>query len=464
MHEYQGVMSDFVLDNPKCALFCDMGLGKTISALTAIVDLFNQFEIRRVLIIAPLRVANTVWDQETEEWVHTQGLDSIICTGTESERFAALDSDAEIYIINRENVAWMVKNYRGKPGIRKSAIRQWKWDMLVLDESTSFKTPSSLRHRAIKSKLGFIDRIVELTGSPAANGLKDLYGQIYLLDRGERLGRTFGDFKNRYFEYNEYTREYTILPWAEEVIYKKISDICLVMEASDHLDLPDTIENTIYVDLSPKHMKMYKKLEDEFYLKLSQVDEEVIALTGAALSTKLMQFCNGAIYTEEGKTRSGDKWAAVHNEKIDAMKSIIEEANGHPVLVAYNFKSDLARLKKEFPKGVQLDKKKETENKWNRGEIPILFVHPASGGHGLNLQKGGYITAWFGQNWSLEYYEQLNARLGPVRQKQSGTGKVPIVHNIVVRGGMDEQVLQRVKSKESVQSMLKRALKDHQQT
>lgn len=464
LHGYQDVMVDFALENEKCAWFVDMGLGKTGSALTVISDLLEQFEIARVLVVGPLRVANTVWAQETEKWAHTQGINAVICTGSEKQRLAALDSEAEMYILNRENVAWLAKEYRGKPGsTRNPDVRKWKWDMVILDESTSFKTHSSKRHRAIKSRLGYIRRLIELTGSPAANGLKDLWGQVYLLDKGERLGHTLGDFQKRYFDYDQYTHEWKAKPWAEEAIFEKISDICLVMEAGDHLDLPETVVNNIYVNLSQRHRKQYETLEEDFYVKLAEMNEEVIALNGAALSNKLLQFANGALITEQRKHERGDdKWVAVHDQKIEALKSVIEEANGHPVLVAYNYKSDLARLKKAFPQGVSLGKDPKTEKLWNQGKIPILWVHPASGGHGLNLQLGSHITCWFGMNWSLEYYEQLNARLGPVRQKQSGTGKTPIVHHIMVRDSVDEVVLAKLESKDSLQVALKKAIKARQ--
>lgn len=437
LHEYQERGVDFILNTPKCALFIDLGMGKTLTSLTAIVDLHDQLEVNKVLVVAPLRVANTVWHKEILNWEHTKHLTYSIVTGSEKKRIESLFKPADIYIINRENIKWLV-DYYGK---------SWPFDMVVIDESSSFKSVSAQRFKALRKVLPYIDRLVQLTGTPASNGLLDLYAQMYLLDTGARLGRTMTAYKARFFESDYMGYKYTPREQSKEIIYSLLDDIVMTMRAEDYLQLPPRIDINQIVELPEKLMKEYRTLEKEFIADI--LDTEIAVFNAAALAGKLLQFCNGALYTDESGA-----YMSLHDAKLDALAEIIEENQGENILVAYNFKSDLERLKARFKNAVVLDKQGEAVDKWNNGEIELLLAHPASAGHGLNIQKGGSIIVWFGLNWSLELYQQFNGRL----HRQGQTKPVRIIH-LVAGGCMDEKVLQAIESKAETQDELLNYLK-----
>lgn len=436
MHNYQLNGVDFVVNNPKCALWLDLGLGKTLTSLTAIADLIGSFDVTKVLIIAPLRVANTVWHKEILNWEHTKHLTYSIVTGAEKRRVSALYKDSDVYIINRENVKWLVDFYGKK----------WPFDMIVIDESSSFKNSQSQRWKALRKVLPYTDRLVELTGTPTSNGLMDLWAQMYLLDTGERLGRTMTAFKSRFFETDYMGYKYTIRNGCEDIIYKLVDDKVLAMKAEDYLELPDRIDLTVSVDLPTKLKDQYDELEKEFIVV---IDEELAVFNAAALAGKLLQFCNGAVYTDEQKN-----WKELHKLKIDALADIVEDNPSENILVAYNFKTDLERLKKKFPNAVVLDKEGLAVEKWNNGEIKMLLAQPASAGHGLNLQKGGSMIVWFGLNWSLELVQQFNGRL-----HRQGQNKPVRIISIVANGCIDERVVSAINDKAKTQQDLINAIK-----
>ena len=437
LHEYQKRAVNTIYDNDKCALWLDMGMGKTVSTLTAIVDLIDSLTVNKVLIIAPLRVANSTWHNEITNWSHLSNLTYSICTGTEKKRVAALHRDADIYIINRENVKWLVDNY----------LHKWPFDMIVIDESSSFKSATSQRFKALRKALPKIDRVVELTGTPTSNGLLDLWAQMYLLDFGERLGRNMTAYKNRFFESDYMGYSFQPRKGSEDIIYKLIDDLCVTMLAADYLELPKRIDIKLPVVLPPKLKKEYDTLERDFIATISDADIEVF--NAAALAGKLLQFCNGAVYTDEQKN-----WAELHDLKIKALQDVVEDNPGENILVAYNFKTDLIRLQKAFPDAVVIDKDGAAIEQWNDGKIKMLLAHPASAGHGLNLQHGGSMIVWFGLNWSLELVQQFNARL----YRQGQTKPVRIV-SIVADGCMDDKVKGAIANKAKTQKDLLNALK-----
>lgn len=411
-------------------MFLDMGLGKTVITLTAIAELMHdRFEVVKVLVIAPLRVAESTWEEEKKKWDRLRHLKISKVLGTEKERIAALKTSADIYIINRENVKWLVDLYR----------TNWPFDMVVIDELSSFKSPKAKRFRALRKVRPFIKRIVGLTGTPAPNGLIDLWPQIYLLDQGERLGKTLTGYRERYFEPDKRNQN-VIFSWkpkegAEDAIYKKLSDICVSMRAEDYLDLPERIDNVIPVSLSKEAMEKYKRLERDMLLPLA--DKDIVANTAAILASKLLQMANGAVYDEEGGVQE------IHDEKLRALEEVIEAANGKPVLVYYAYRHDLDRLKK-FLKNCRILNTPEDIKEWNKGSIPVMLAHPASAGHGLNLQTGGNIIMWFGLTWSLELYQQANGRLHRQGQKEN-----VIIHHLIAKGTMDESVMKVLKNKET---------------
>lgn len=436
LHDYQNKAVSFISKNPKCGLFLDMGLGKTTTTLTAVSDMLDNFFINKVLIIAPLRVANTVWKQEAKKWSHLNHLKITICTGPEKQRLESLKSNSDIYVINRENTPWLVKNCK------------WEWDTIIIDESSSFKNHKSQRFKSLKQVLKNIKSIILLTGTPSPNGLIDLWSQIYLIDNGERLGRNISIHRKRYYQqhpFNQY--KYDLIDGAEAKIREAIKDICLTMKSEDYLYLPNRIDINEHVILSDNVTKKYKELEKEFIITLSK--ETIEIPTAAAMANKLLQFCNGAIYDHESN------YHTIHDEKIQRLKEIIEDNPNENFLIAYNYKSDLDRLLKSFSQGVVLDKKGEALEEWNKGNIKILFAHPASAGHGLNAQKGGSCVIWFGLNWSLELYQQFNARL----YRQGQEKPVRIIH-IIVRDSIDEKVLLALSSKSTNQENLLQFLKN----
>jgi len=416
LHHYQNSALDVVLNKKKCALFLDMGLGKTTTTLTAIHDLYYNFSVERILIIAPLKVANNVWHKEAQKWEHLQELDIAIATGSVNERLSAINSNKTITLINKENVPWLIEKCK------------WKWDMVVIDESSSFKSARAKRFRALKKVMKYIRSIVLLSGTPSPNGMMDLWSQMYLIDQGERLGRTITNYRQRFFVPDGYMGyNYKLKPGAKEQIMELIKDVCVTMTAEDYLELPECINVNEFIELPDKAKQQYKELEKEFIISLDDIDIE--SPSKAALGNKLLQICNGSVYDAEKNVHE------IHNEKIERLKEIIEDNPGENFLVAYNYKHDLEKLQKAFPKAVKLETAKQ-EDDWNKGKIKILLAHPASAGHGLNLQYGGNVIIWYGLTWNLEYYQQFNKRLH--RQGQKNT--VRNIH-LIAKGCLDEKVL-----------------------
>lgn len=418
--------------------------GKTAITLTAINDLrYNRFEVKKVLIIAPKKVAEATWQKEAAKWDHTSHLRISTVLGTRLQRLRALNTPADIYIINRENVVWLVEHYRNA----------WPFDMVVVDESSSFKSHQAKRFKALTWVRGSINRIVLLTGTPAPNGLIDLWSQLYLLDEGERLGKRISHFRDRYFNPDQRDRQqvftYKPKPGADGVIKQKIGDICISMRAEDYLELPDMVQDVVPVVLDSKAQAAYDRLEAEALLEAE--DAVIDAGTAAVLTNKLLQLCNGAVYD------SCRNVAEIHNCKIEAFLELVEALNGQPVLVFYNFQHDLARIKKALGKTdlvVRDFKGPADQDDWNNKKIDVLLAHPASCAYGLNLQDGGNHIIWFGLNWSLELYQQANARL----HRQGQTEKV-IVHHLVVNGGRDEDVMAALEDKHATQEHLLQSLK-----
>jgi len=404
-----------------------MGAGKTTTSLTAACDLLDDLYVNNVLVIAPLRVANTVWKQEAAQWEHLHHLNIKICTGDVVDRTRALATKADIHVINRENIPWLIENIK------------WKWDMVIIDESSSFKAYKSKRFLTMVKVIKHIKSIVLLTGTPIPNGLADLWPQVYLIDSGERLGRNITMYRNRFFKKAYKGFGYVPLHDSDAKIKELIKDICVTMEVKNTVERIDIYE---YIEMPPKFKHQYKEFEKEFLLSLEN-ETDIEAPTAAVLSGKLLQMCNGSIYDAEGNSHE------LHDLKLKVMREIVDDNGGENFLVAYNYKSDLVRLKKAFPEGVTLSKSGEEVDQWNKRKIKMMFVHPASGGHGLNIQHGGSIIIWFGLNWSLELYQQLNARLYRQGQKDN----VRVIH-IVMKGGLDEKVLQALKSKAKTQDEL----------
>jgi SNF2 family DNA or RNA helicase len=434
-----------------------MGTGKSVSVLTAIDFLLNVIgESGPVLVLAPLRVAASTWPSEVKKWVHLRGLTISPIVGSEASRVAALRKRAHIYTMNYENLPWL----------RKHLGEAWPFKIVVADESTRLKSFRIRQGGARAQALGkiahkHIDRFINLTGTPAPNGLANLWGQAWFLDAGQRLGRSFSAFDNRWFATkkrhpNDQYGEKFARPNAQEQIESALHDITITVRAKDFMDLPPLIENVIKVDLPPTARRHYRELERDLFTQLAG-GEDVEVFNAAALSMKCLQAANGAVYLD--KDKHDGKWVEIHDAKLDALGSVIEEAAGAPVLVAYHFKSDLARLQRAFPQGRALDRDPATIQAWNEGRIPLLFAHPASAGHGLNLQDGGNIIVFFGLWWNLEEHEQIIERIGPARQAQAGHNRPVYVHRIVARGTVDELVMARLKTKASVQALLLAAMK-----
>ena len=405
--------------------------------------MFNSFEVSKVLVIAPKRVAEDTWSKESVKWDHTKHMRVSKVLGTEKQRIEGLETDSDIYAINRENVKWLIDYFR--------VLKKWPFDMIVIDELSSFKSSSSQRFKALKVIMPLVKRVIGLTGTPAPNGYLDLWPELYLLDRGERLGKTITGFRERYFtpgRRNGYTVfDWDLKPGAEEAIQNKISDICISMSATDYLTLPERIDNVISVKLSASEKKKYDDFEKE---QLMQIDEDssVIALTAATVSNKLLQMANGAVYDSNGKS------IEIHDRKLEALEEILE-FNPDPVLVFYNFRHDFDRLKKHFkelkPRTLETS---EDISDWNEGKIRLLLAHPASVGHGLNIQAGGNVIVWFGLNWSLELYQQANARL-----YRQGQQKGVIIHHLITEGTVDEDVMKALERKDAGQAALLEAVK-----
>lgn len=439
-HEYQRYAIQRILEQPACALFLDMGLGKTVITLTAIVELMhNRFDVARVLVIAPKKVAEETWATEAQKWDHTRHLRVVKVLGSERQRITALNTPADVYVTNRENVEWLV-SHCGK---------EWPFDMVVIDELSSFKSSKARRFRALRRVRPLIRRIVGLTGTPAPNGLIDLWPQVYLLDQGERLGKTITGYRDRYFKpgrrSGHIVYEWLPKPDAEERIYELLSDLCVSMRAEDWLQLPERTDVEVPVRLTGKTWDVYEQLERDLLLPLES--EVVTADTAAVLTNKLLQLANGAVYDAKRGVHE------IHTAKLDAMEDLVEQANGRPLLVFYAFQHDRDRLQKRFPQARSMDEPGIVE-RWNRREVPILLAHPASAGHGLNLQAGGNHVVWFGLTWSLELYQQANARL----HRQGQTERV-IVHHLVAKGTVDVDVMRRLTGKAATQADLIEALK-----
>ncbi len=443
-HEYQKYAAEYICNHPVCAVFLDMGLGKTSITLTAIGDLlFDSFEVHKVLVIAPLRVARDTWPTECGKWDHLRHLTISAAVGTERERKAAILCDADITVINRENVPWLMDS--GLP---------FRYDMVVVDELSSFKNHQTKRFRALMKVRSKIKRIVGLTGTPASGGLMDLWSEFRLLDMGDRLGRFITQYRNTYFQPDKRNGQvifsYKPLPFAEDAIYKQISDITISMKSTDHLHMPELVSTEYTVTLSEAEKQDYDKLKKELVLTLAE--SEITAANAASLSNKLCQMANGAIYDDDGTIRP------VHDRKLEALEDLIESSNGKPVLVAYWFKHDLNRIT-EWLRSLHIPFAKldtsDSIERWNEGRIPVGLIHPASAGHGLNLQSGGSTLIWFGLTWSLELYQQTNARLW--RQGQSS--ETVVVQHILCKDTIDENIIKALQVKDKTQSALIDAVK-----
>ena len=434
-HNYQAYATDFILDHPEAAVFLDMGLGKSVITLTALLDLcLDRFEISKVLVIAPLRVARDTWSTEMHKWDHLKPFTYSVVVGTVAERKAALAKKAHIYLINRENVSWLVED-SGFP---------FDFDMVVIDELSSFKSYQAKRFRSLLKVRPKIKRIVGLTGTPSSNGLMDLWAEFRVLDLGKRLGRFITHYRNTYFQPDKRNGmviySYKPLPGAEDAIYSQISDMTISMKAVDHLNMPECIMNEVRVSLSEEERQKYDTLRDDLILSIG--DSDIDAANAASLSNKLSQMANGAVYGDEKSVHH------IHDHKLDALEDLIEAANGKPVLVAYWFKHDLERIQKRFK--VREIKTSKDITDWNDGKIPVAVIHPASAGHGLNLQAGGSTLIWFGLTWSLELYQQTNARLWRQGQKSATV----VIHHIIAENTIDELILKALHKKEKSQNAL----------
>lgn len=446
LHGYQTRSAEFIVNTKRCQLFLDMGLGKTVSTLTALSDLSDSFAVKRTLIVGPLRVANTVWKQEAQKWSHTCDLSIKIATGTPKNRTAALLSNSEIIVINRENIPWLVDFYCKNDKTNKYNLNKWPFDCIVIDESSSFKSSKSGRFKAIKRILPKTEYMVLLTGTPAPNGLLDLWSQSYLIDQGVALGRNITAYRNRFFTTDYMGYSYEPRSDAKENIEALIAPYTLSMQAEDYLTLPSRLDTVVEIDIPPAAMKAYIEFKKEMYIDFHGNDFE--ALNAATLANKLLQFANGAVYTDELKN-----FSTVHDSKLDALKDIIDDNPNENILLAYNFKSDLIRLKKKFPELVVLSKEGKELEKWNCGKIKLMACHPASAGHGLNLQGGAAMMVWFGLNWSLELYQQFCARL----HRQGQTRPVKVIH-LIAKNTIDEKVMSVLLDKEAIQTSLLKAL------
>lgn len=437
-HDYQKYAIEYIKSHPITALFLDMGLGKTVTTLTAIRDLmYDAFEVKRVLVVAPLRVARDTWPDELRKWNHLKELTCSVVVGTVAERRRALQQDADIYIVNRENLAWLYENSR------------LDFDMVVLDELSSFKNHQSKRFRAMKAMRPKVKRIVGLTGTPTGNGLMDLWAEFRILDMGERLGRYISQYRNLYFKPDKrngmVVYSYKPLPGAEEAIYHQISDITMSMKATDYLEMPELVSVAKEVRLSETEKKRYDELKKSLVLELP--GGEVTSANAASLTLKLSQMANGAIYTDDKNVVN------IHDRKLEALEDLVESANGKSVLVAYWFKHDKDRIRERM----EARELKEPQDfaDWNAGKIPVALIHPASAGHGLNLQQGGSILIWFGLTWSLELYQQTNARLW----RQGQADETVIIQHIVAKDTIDERILNVLKHKDGTQAALIDAVK-----
>lgn len=448
--DYQHIAMDHILEKRRNALFASMGMGKSVVCLTAL-DTLQLVDPRPTLILAPKRVAATTWPDEARKWQHLSDVTISPILGTKAERIKALNTTATAHTMNYENIPWLIEHLNGK----------WPFKTIIADESTRLKSyrsrGGSKRARALaKVAHKHVDNFIELTGTPSPNGLVDLWGQLYFLDAGERLGRTFGAFTDRWFKKTQVGAQRFAVrldahDHAQAEIQDKIRDICLTLDAYDYFDIAKPIVTNVYVELPSKARKLYEQMEKEMFFELD--GSEIEAMNAAAKTIKCLQLANGAVYDAEGG------WQQVHDEKLQALESIIEEASGMPILVVYHFKSDLARLQKSFKQGRVIGNDPQTIRDWNAGKIPIMFIHAASAGHGLSLQDGGNIIAIFGHWWNLEEYQQVIERIGSTRQAQAGHDRPVFIYHILARDTVDDMIMIRREGKRTVQDILLEAMK-----
>lgn len=442
-YDYQAYAIDKIIDNKRFGLFLDMGLGKTVSTLTAIEQLkFDYLDVDKVLVIAPKRVAEDTWAQEVEKWTHLSHLDVSLVLGTPKQREQALDRNADIYVTNKENTKWICERFK----------KDWPFDMVVIDELSTFKNSDSQRFKILKKKWPLFDRFVGLTGTPAPKNIMDLWAQIYLIDGGERLGKFKTHFRQRYFypthKVAEHTFNWELKDGAKDEIYKMISDVTVSMESKDYLEMPERVDTVKEAKLSKKERALYDELEQNMVIENDiDDDKDIVALNSASLSNKLLQMSNGAVYADDGSITH------IHDKKLELLDEIIEESQGQPILVMYNYKHDKERLLERYSFAETLDSDDYME-RWNNGEIQMLITHPASAGHGLNLQYGGSIMVWFGLTWNLEYYEQANARL-----YRQGQKKTTVIHHLLTENSIDQKVYESLKNKKLGQTELMNAVK-----
>lgn len=440
LHKYQRILIKILKRKRRFAVWAKMGGGKTITTLTAIVELQDDGKAKKPLIIAPLRVANTVWRQEAAKWAHTSHLRVSVATGGEKDRRLALHKKADIYVINRENIDWLVEYW---------GVDDWPYDMVVIDESSSFKNPDSVRFKFMCQVLPKIDRVIELTASPAAQGYIDLWAQFFLLDHGSRLGRTITAYRNRWFDKNPYAYKYELKEGMQKEIDERIDDLTAVVESYKGMP-PVSYVNQI-VPWTKKTRKEYEKFERDMIMSVyDELGEEgfIEACSKGVLTNKLLQFCQGTIYDEDREVHK------IHDLKMKALKELREELQGQNLIICYAFRPDIKRLQKAFPKGVLMDEEGRAVEQWNAGKISELFVHPASAGHGLNLQEGGHNVVWYGMTWSLELYEQLNARVARQGQKNPC-----VIHHLLMENSMDEIVIKALKNKDKTQQSIIQAIR-----
>lgn len=437
-HPYQTYAIRRIVDGPAVGLMLDMGLGKTVITLTAVRELiYERLDVRRALVIAPKKVAEATWQAEGAKWDHLADLRFSTVLGDAKARRAALETNADVYVINRENVVWLVEYYGG---------RQWPFDMVIVDESSSFKNPGAKRFKALRKVRGMIDRLVILTGTPAPNGIMDLWAQVWLLDRGQRLGKFVSRFREYFFTYNPWKYEYTPKPGAFEEVRRRIGDICVSMSASDWLQLPERIVHDVPVALGEASRKAYRKLEREMLLEAD--GETITALSAGTLTNKLLQLCGGAVYDAEGQTHR------VHADKLEALAELVESLNGGPCLLFYGFRHEIDPIRAALGGGVRMLESAADADAWNAGKVKVLLAHPASCAYGLNLQAGGRHIIWYTLTWSLELYQQANARL-----YRQGQEKPVIIHRLLVQGGVDWDVAKALEGKADTQDALLASLK-----
>ena len=454
LHPYQQRTVRFVTENTHCALWLDMGMGKSVSTFTALSDLIERLDVGRVLVVAPLKVARNTWPDEPRKWTHLQDARVCVIRGSPTKRRELImtAAAADYFVINRELVPWLVRLWREDSDFRAHFKRRWPFDTLVLDESSSFKDRKSQRFRALRSVRSEFSRVIELTGTPAGNGLLGLWSQVFLLDGGERLGKTLTQYRQAYFTQHHNGFSWILNEGAEQKVYDRLDDIVLRLDADDYLDLPEEIRIPVYVELPPKVRTIYRELERDYVSYMASSTVEIP--TAAVLKNKLLQCCNGFVYAADNEDARRET-VILHDEKIEALRSIVDEHPGRPILVAYTYRPDRDRILAAFPQAVMFDGDDSIVDRWNAGEIEILVAHPASAGHGLNMQDGGNLIVWFGLNWSLELFLQFNARL----RRQGQAASTVMLYLILARDTADEDVLARLGDNNTTQRDLLDAMR-----